>query len=1083
MKKFFLLTLLFFSLTVMAFSTKLLQYPDISNGKIAFVYAGNLWIVSENGGIARQLTYAPGYDLFPRFSPDGKYIAYSGSFDGNRDIYLIPTDGGVPKRLTYHPGSDRLVDWYPDGKNLLFLSRRSSWKERFARYFKVSINGGYPELLPLPKGGLASFSPDGTKIAYNRIEREFRHWKRYMGGMAQDISIYDFKNNTYKKLTHYKGTDHFPMWYKNKIFFCSDRDGRDNIYYYNLKNGKIKQVTFFKEYDVEWPAIGGNKIVFENGGELYVLNVKNLKYKKVNITVNDEGIYKRTHFVDGKDFIDSLSISPHGKRLLLTARGDIFSLPVKKGVTENLTNSCGVREIQVNYSPNGKYYAYLSDKTGEYELYIYDRENKKVKEIKLTDAAWVFGLNWSPDSKKIALSDSKMNLFYVDVDTGKITKIDYFPYNHSIEDFSWSSDSNYIVYSKGMPNDLSAIYIYSLKDGKKHEITTGFSLDINPVFGKKGDYIFFISYRNFMPQFNFFDNSFIYKNGMKIYGIALRKDVKSILMPENDEVKIEKTKKENKKEDKKVESKDKSKTKNKEVKKAEKKNKKEIKIDFDGIGERLVVLPVKSGFYSNLTALKNGLLFSDMDSKSIKFYDFKSKKVLPVLIGTTQYDVSADGKNLVYYSSFQKMIGVIKTAQRKQKVGAGKVDLSGLKVKVIPPLEWKQIFRDAWRLERDFFYVPNYNGVNWEGIYEKYAKLLPYVAHRADLNYLIGEMIAELHCSHTYVFGGSNKYFKTEKVNVGLLGVDYKVDNGFYKIKKIYRGEMWDRRRIAPLNIPGLKVKEGDYILAVNGIKIKQGDNIYKYFLNTAGRETEVTLNDKPTFEGSWNIVVKPISDEQQLRYIEKVRENREKVLKATNGQVGYIHLPSTGVDGLNELYRGFIAQHNKKGLIIDVRYNNGGMIPDRFIELLNRKIINYFATQNTNGFATPSLFSPRHLVCIINAYAGSGGDAFPYYFKKLKIGKLIGERTWGGLVGISRNIHFTDGGMVTIPEFGIYTPQGKWVVENHGVDPDIVVDNRPDLVVKGKDPQLEKAIEVILKEIKGDNYPVVKKPKPPIRK
>ncbi len=1082
MKKLLLIISLISLLSLTVFSTKLLHYPDISNGKVVFVYAGNLWIVSENGGIARQLTYSPGDELFPRFSPDGKYIAFSGSFEGNFDLYLISTEGGIPKRLTYHPDSDRLVDWYLDGKHLLFLSRRNSWKERFARYFKISIDGGFPELLPLPKGGLASFSPDGTKIAYNRIDRDFRHWKRYMGGMAQDISIYDLKNNIYKKITHYKGTDHFPMWYKNKIFFCSDRDGRENIYYYNLKNGKIKQVTHFKEYDVTWPAIGGNKIVFENGGDIYLLNLKNLKYKKLNIVVNDEGVYKRPHFVDGKDFIDGASISPHGKRVVLTSRGEIFSLPVKKGVVKNISNSQGIRERDVKYSPNGKNLAYFSDKSGEYNLYIYDREKDSIREVKLPEKAWYFNLKWSPDSKKIAFSNSKMNLFYLNLEDGKITKVDNFPYNHSIRDFNWSGDSNYLTYSKGMENDLSAVFIYSIKDGKIHQITSGFSLDVNPAFDKKGDYIFFISYRNFMPQFNTFDNSFIYKNGMKIYGVALRNDVKSILMPENDEVKVKEEKKDSKEnKDKEIVKKGKEAEKKKEDKNKEKK--KDIKIDFEGIGERLVVLPIKPGTYHNLNPIKGGILFLDAESKSVKFYNYKNKKVETVIRGVDDYDVSYDGKYLLYSAKHGKLLGVIKTSQRKQKAGSGKINISGLKVYVIPQLEWKQIYKEAWRLERDFFYVPNYNGVNWNVVYEKYAKLLPFVAHRSDLNYLIGEMIGELHCSHTYVFGGSNRYFKAEKTNVGLLGVDYEIEKGFYKIKKIYRGEMWDKRRISPLNIPGLKVKEGDYILAVNGLKIKPYDNIFKYFQNTAGKEIELTINSKPTFDGSWKIIVKPISSELQLRYIEKIRENRKKVEKATNGKVGYIHLPSTGVDGLNELYRAFLAQHNKKGLIIDVRYNNGGMIPDRFIELLSRKIINYWATQNTKGFETPYLYSPRHMVCIINSYAGSGGDAFPYYFRKFKLGKLIGTRTWGGLVGISRNITFTDGGMVTIPEFGIYTPDGKWVVENEGVSPDIEIDNRPDLVVKGKDPQLEKAIEVILKEIKGDKYPQSKKPPLPIRK
>lgn len=1087
--------------------TRLLRYPDISDSGIVFVYGGDLWTVGLDGGVARKLTTHAGYEIFPKFSPDGKNIAFSAQYDGNIDAFVIPAAGGVPQRLTFHPGNDRVVDWFPDGSRILTRSRAASWKERFERYFSIPLSGGQPDLLPLPEAGPASFSPDGSRLAFNLPSIEFRTWKRYRGGMDPVIWIYDFARNTAEKITGNECINQFPMWYKDRIYFASDRDHTMNLFCYDLKTKKTEKVTNHSEYDVNWPSIGGDRIVYENGGWLWVLDLRDHKTRRLSIQAPDDGLNSRPRIMGVEKFVQGGGISPTGKRVVVAARGDIFTLPAEKGNGRNLTGTPDVREKDPIWSPDGKWIAYYGDRTGEYEIYLRQADGKGEETRVTTDGTCYRNrMKWSPDSKKLLFSDSRMNFYYVDIDQKTPVLFDQDPFGHTPTDFAWSGDSNWIAYGKNTAKNLSTIFLYSVKDKKSTPVGPGNTSDTNPAFDREGKYLYFASQRNFEPTFSEFDGSFVYRNTTGIFSATLQKDEVSPLAPESDEEEAKTDKAEKKDDAKPAEGEPKKDEQaaadsgstaagndadKKDVKKDEKKDeKKEWKIDLEGLSDRAVCLPIPAGVYGDLQAGDGALLYMAYDpdanrdddsdggaTGTVMAYDLKKRESKDVISGVMGYDLSADGKKLVYLGP-GGMIGIVDAKPGAGKAGAGKINTAELRMNVVPLAEWTQIFHDAWRQERDFFYDPNMHGVDWKKMKDRYEQLIPYCAHRDDLNYLLGELLGELDCGHTYVGGGDMP--RLEPVRIGLLGAEIEPDREHkrYRIGKIFQGENWDKRRLSPLAQPGLKIKTGDYVLAVDGQPVAWPANFYGFFVDTVGKQVRLTVNDKPAMEGSWEVVVQPTGDEQQLRYLDQVEANRAFVDKATGGKVGYIHVPSTGVDGLNEFYKGFLAQFDKEGLIVDVRYNNGGMIPDRFIEILRRPLMSFWGTQHSQGFTTPQRATPPHLVCVINSYAGSGGDAFPYYFKQAGLGPLIGTRTWGGLVGISRGMPFTDGGGVTMPDFGVYSTDGRWVVENHGVDPDIEVENTPDQVIAGHDQQLDKAIAVILDSIRKN--PVSTPPKPP---
>ncbi len=1038
----------------------LMRYPDIHKDTVVFVYGNDIWKAPLKGGVAERLTINDGAEVFPKFSPCGKWIAFTGEYDGNPDVYIMDIYGGNIKRLTWHPGYDEVVGWNPVNHKIVFRSTRDT-ASRYNHLFMVNHDGKGLEELILHEASYGSFSPDGNMIAYNRVPRENRTWKRYKGGLAQDIYLFNFKTMKDSRITKFRGTDRIPMWIGDKIYFTSDRDGVLNLYSYDTKTKKIKQCTFHKEYDVRRPSKGIDKIVYEYGGTLRVYNTKTGEDKMIPIEIKAEKPETRPYYKNVRRYITDMDIAPSGKRALIVARGEIFSVPSENGSIINITQDSGSRDKDGVWSPCGKKIAYFSDKDGEYNLYIIDSEGK-TKPVKLTNfkKGYRHYIKWSPDGKKIAFADQTLSLYYIDLKTKKITKVDKAEYQNididqdekAIYDFNWSSDSRYLAYSKMDSDFITKIYIYSLADKKVHCVSGDLFNDFEPVFTPDGKYLLFVSNRRFNPTFDDLDWEMVYKNIAGIYYITLKKDTPSLFPYKTDKSYIEKN--------------------------TNKKNKsKQTIIDFDGIKERVEMIPLPKGNYRKLSVNNstvfylnsqkgdyNRFKYRDLGPRNLYAFSFKTKKSKVLVKGILDYKLSSNGKYIVFRK--RGSVGIIGASGGKPS----NLNLSDLTMKIDPMKEWRQIYNEAWRMERDYYYEPGMHGVDWNKIKTKYGKLLPYVSSRQDVGYLIGEMIGELNTSHTYVFGGD--YLRRGKrVPVGLLGVDWKIDNktNLYQFKKIYKTADWSRTVIPPLSKPGINVKEGYYLLKVNNKNVTADKNIYSYFENTAGKQIDITVNSKPTLLGAKTYKVKPVHSERILRYRDWVETNRKKVEKASNGLIGYIHLPDTYMGSAVEFPKYFYSQITKKGLIIDGRYNGGGLDPDIFLRRLNRKILSYWTRRYTHDQLGPHMTANAHMVLLTNKQAGSGGDELPYEFRRKKMGLIIGTRTWGGLVGVSMFIRLIDGGGITAPDYRIYSPEGKWVIENHGVDPDIVVDLDPVEMSKGYDAQLMKGIEVLLKQIKRE--------------
>jgi len=1091
---------------------RMLRFPDVSAEQIVFAYAGDLWVVSRQGGTARRLSSPKGQEMFPKFSPDGSRIAFSGNYDGNTDVYVMPTGGGEPRRLTHHPDADLVVEWYPDGRSILYRSRMKSPSSRFNRFFRQSVEGGLPETLPLAYGELASFSPDGTRMALQLISREFRTWKRYRGGMASDLWLYDLINNTSEKFTDFPGTDAVPMWHEDAIYFLSDRDEHQklNIWAYDLRTKRVRQVTRFTEYDVKWPSVGPDAIVFENGGRLHLLDLATEESRPLDIRVPADLPHMRKELKTVSGYIQSFSLSPSGKRALFEARGEVFTVPEKHGSVRNLTNTSGIAERYPAWSPDGSHVAYFSDQTGEYELYLRPGDGKgEEKQITQGGSAFRYSPLWSPDSEKIAFSDKTGSLFITDVADGEIRFVDKDEWRN-MQSYAWSPDSRWLTYAKRGANNHANIMIYDTNDATVHQVTSDFYDDTNPIFDVGGKYLFFRSNRAFNPMYGDMDSTWIYPLSTQLYAVTLTKDLGSPLAPRSDEEEVkEKEKKEEQEEgDCEDESADKKddpdgedlngdqddEAENQQAEKPKKSEKEDaevepVKVDFDGFEDRVVELPIDAGDLGSLNSVEGKLLFlrrlprgarkPGESSGTLLYYDLKEREEKTVLDGIDGYDLSADGKKVIYKS--RSTYGIVDVGANK-KVGDGKIASGDLKAWIDPQEEWRQIFFECWRVERDFFYDPDMHGVDWEAMKDRYAALLPYIVDREDLNYVIGEMIAELNASHTYVRGGDME--QPERLSVGLLGCDFELDeqNEAYRISRIYEGANWNAEPRSPLRAPGVDVNEGDYLLAVNGRPLDTSEDPWAAFQGLAGEVVTLTVGPTPDANDANDVLIKPMSSEFRLRNLAWIQSNREKVERATQGRVGYIYVPDTGTNGQNELVRQFTPQWDKDALIIDERFNSGGQIPDRFIELLNRPIYNYWARRDHRDWQTPFLSNTGPKVMLINGWSGSGGDAFPYYFREAGLGPLVGTRTWGGLIGISGNPQPIDGGSITAPTFGFYEEDGEWAVEGYGVDPDYEVENAPHELAAGRDPQLDTAISVALRLLKKEPPERPKKPAYPNR-
>jgi len=1113
---------------------RLMRFPDSYKDKIVFVYGGDLWLASSSGGDAQRITSDPGRELFPKFSPDGKWIAFTGQYDGNFNIYVMPAQGGQPRQLTYFQGaaaplSDRMgihnevLTWTPDSKRIVFLSRRDASNGWTKRPFSVDIDGGLPEALPVDQGGLTSYSPDGTKIAYNQIFRNFRTWKRYTGGLAQSISIYDLKNNTVEDVPHTEWTDTFPMWHGGTIFFTSDRgaDHRLNLYSYELSSKQVEQLTHFSDFDVMWPSLGPDSIVFENGGYLYTFDLQSKQAKKLVIYLPGDRDQSLKHWVSASKNISDFDLSPEGKRAVVGARGDVFTVPAKEGSIRNLTRTSGIREKSVAWSPDGRWIVYVSDRSGEDELFISPQDGLgKEQQVTSGYKGFKYAPVWSPDSKKLAWSDKDTRLWYVDIKEKKPVEIDHGRYGE-ILNYSWAPDSKWLAYDKNAENSFSVVHLYSLADSKITPLTTSMTNSFAPVFDPDGKYLYFLSDRDFNEVVGNVDFEFSNPKTTRIYLVTLRKDEISPFLPLSDETQIKseepkdelitppgnKSNAEQKGKGKKKESKppaaaknsdnknsDKDRDKDKDKDKDKEKDKpKEFRVDLDGIERRIVALPIEPAVIPTYLASKGFIYYANTpiqglsgpvpgESNSIHVFDLKERKDKVFMEGVQRFALSFDGSKLMYEAEGGRdghNYGIVDAKpDGPKKIGDGALNLIGMKAEINPPEEWKQIFNEVWRQERDFFYEASMNGVDWEKVRDKYAQLLPYVADRYGLTYILGEMIGELSNSHTYVGGGD--YPDLHPVNVGLLGVDFEADQatGVYRLKKIYPGENWDPQVRSPLTEPGVKVNEGDYVLAVNGRSLRAPQNPYELFVNTANETITLTVNSKPSEEGSHTVQVKPLADEFNLRELNWVESNRKKVDAATNGRVGYVYLPDMGGSGLNQFVKQYFPQIRKQGMIIDVRYNGGGFVDQLIFDRLRRVLAGMGSSRNWESSTVPPVVFNGAMACITNHYAASDGDIFSYYFKYFKLGPLIGERTWGGVRGIRGQMPLIDGGYITRPEAARYDLNSKWVVENHGVQPDVVVENRPDQVVKGRDPQLEKAIDLVMQEIQSN--PKKLPPRPP---
>lgn len=1093
---------------------RLLRFPDTHKDKIAFVYGGDIWIASTGGGVARRITTHPGRELFPKFSPDGKWIAFTGQYDGNFNVYVIPAEGGQPKQLTFYQGgaqplSDRMgihnevVTWFPDNKRILFLSRRDATNGWIKRPFSVSIDGGLPEPLPMDQGGLVSFSPDGTKVAYNRVFRNFRTWKRYTGGLAQDIYIYDIKNNVFEQqIPHTEYTDTFPMWHENTIYFTSDRgpEHKLNLYSYDPGSKRVEQLTKFTNYDVMWPSLGPDAIVFENAGYLYTFDFASKQAQKLTIYVPGETGETLKHWASVSRLITDFDISPDGKRAVFAARGDVFTVPAKEGSIRNLTRTQGVREKDAAWSPDGRSIAYISDRTGEDELFI-SQQDGLGKEQQITSGykGFKFPPAWSPDSKKLAWADKDLRLWYVDVTEKKPVEVDRAQYAE-ITNYSWSPDSKWLAYDKADENGNSYVLLYALADKKVTAVTTSFTNSNSPLFDPAGKYLYFISDRDYNEVLGNFDFEFANPKTSRVYIVTLRADEPSPFPALSDEVSIKKEEptagtKDEEKGEAKGKSKEKAKKEDEKPRAEGKEAAKEFRVDLDGIQNRIVALPMPPSIIRTLAAAKDLLLYGSApiqglsgplpgETAAVHAYDLKDRKDKVLIENVERFALSFDGTKMLYQSSGPngeagRTYGIIDTkSDAPKKVGDGALNLAALRMEVDPTQEWKQMFNEVWRQERDYFYEAAMNGVDWEKEREKYALLLPYAASRYDVTYLMGEMIGELSNSHTYVGGGD--YPEVHPVNIGLLGADYEVDRstGVYKFKRIYPGQNWEAQARSPLTEPGVNVKEGDYLLAINGRKLRAPETPFELMVNTAGDTVTLTVNSRPSDEGSHTVQVKPTADEYLLRERNWIESNRKKVDAATDGRVGYIYIPDMGGPGLNEFVRQWFPQIRKEGMVIDVRYNGGGFVDQLIFERLRRILAGMDASRNFQPTTVPPVVFRGAMACITNQYAASDGDIFSYFFKVYKLGPLIGERTWGGVRGIRGQIPLMDGGYITRPEFARYDLNSKWIVENKGVAPDVEVNNRPDLVVKGQDPQLERAIQEVMKQIQSN--PKTLPPRPP---
>lgn len=1079
------------SLVFAAETPLLLQHPTINESKIVFAYGGDLWSVSRDGGVAERLTAGTGTKSRPMFSPDGREVAFTANFDGNLDVYVIAPAGGVPRRLTYHPAADYTMGWTRDGKEVLFASNRASTSSRYSALFTVSRDGGFPAGLPLPIAVEGSYSPDGKEIAYVPLDHAFEIWKRYRGGMTSPIWIARLSDSSVTPIPRQNSNDFNPMWIGDQIYFLSDRNGPMSLFVYDTKSKKVTEVVHSDGLDFKSASAGPGAIVIEQFGAIWLYDLKSAKAHRVHIEINGDLPELRPRFVNAAGRIQHADISPTGLRAVFEARGEILTVPVEKGDIRNLTNTPGANERSPAWSPDGTRIAYFSDEGGEYALHI-KNQNGQGDAVKIdldTPPSFYFYPTWSPDSKKISFTDKRLNLWYVDLEKKVPVKIfhDRFTGDQQIFRAAWSPDSNWLAYTQQEPSHARSIFLYSLAKNESYRVTDAMTDSFSPVFDKGGKYLYLLASTDAGPLLDGSMLSLSRPVTSHAYVVVLQKTLPSPLAPESDEEEA------------------KSAAAKKDDKPKENPAPLEVKVDFEKISQRILALPMAGRNYTELQAGKEGVLFavegpaveplSGTSAYTAYRFELKTRKTDKLVDNILAFYVSANGEKMLYRVNDASgsqggaaappqtwAIAAIPAPPANGATppptppGAKTLNLSSMEVRIDPTAEWKQIYDEAFRLERDFFYDGNFHGLDLAATQKKYAAYLPGIASRGDLNYVFMEAMGNLTVGHLFVRGGDLP--EQKRIPVGLLGADYKIENGRYRFTRVYDGENWNPQLRAPLTQPGVNVVEGEYLLAVNGRDVKGTDEVYSFFEETAGKSVLLRVGPNADGSGSREVTVVPVESESGLRNLAWVEGNRRKVEELSHGKLAYIYLPDTAAGGYTFFNRYFFPQAGKQGAIVDERFNGGGLNTDYILDYLRRTLMNFRTTRDGEDMTTPVSLIQGPKVMIINEYAGSGGDAMPWHFRQAKVGTLVGKRTWGGLVGFyGPGETLMDGGIVTSPSRGFWTPNGKWEVENHGVAPDVEVEQDPKAIREGHDPQLEKAVEILLQDLQKNPLPVYKKP------
>ena len=1086
MKLSFFAIVFFMLMTSISISqTKLLRFPDIFQDEVVFCYGGDLWKAPATGGTAVRLTAHPGQELFPKFSPDGQWIAFTGQYDGDEQVYMMPAAGGVPQQLTFYPASgplaprwgydNQVYGWTPSGDAVLFRSMRdANGGSTETALYTVPKDGGLPSKLPMPTSGAGDFSPDGSKVVYSPLFRDFRSWKRYEGGWAQYLYIFDLQTYDAKRIAYSERSERDPMWINDMIYFVSDRDGTLNLYSYDIESENIKALTTSSTWDVRWPSSDNqNQIVYEFNGELHVYDTTTKNDARISILVPDDGLWKRSSRYDASKNIEDFELSPKGERALFVARGDVFTVPIEHGATRNLTNSSDAHDRWARWSPDGKKIAYFSDVTGEEQLYLINQDGSGAPDQLTTDLkAMLFSLAWSPDGKYLSFTDHMGTLYIVDVENKQRTQVADDEFAGGIY-YDWSPNGGFIALTLGNVNGYNSLYVYNIAEKELTRITDDFFNVYSPEWGANGDYLYYLSDRSFAPQISHIEWNFALNREVGVFAMALRKDVKHPFAPKSDEVTIEQK---DEKEDKEKE------------KKSDGEAKEYIKIDFDGLNDRVARVPVSFDNYYGLSAIdghllyvKRGASFYGRDSyaePSLQIYELTERKESTLIESVSNYALSRDGQKVLVREK-----GAYKLYETKPNAKDAKsVSTADLKVDRIPEEEWKTIFEQVWRRYRDFFYVDNMHGYDWQAIGDQYRSLLQHVAHRSDLNYVISEMIAELSVGHAYIEGGD--YEIPDRPRVALPGALFELDeaSGRYRIAKIYDGDNEEPQYRSPLTEIAVDAKVGDFILRINGEELKSPMNPYELLQHETDPVT-LLLNASPTEDDAREVKYDPVFSEAKLRYKEWVDGNRKMVAEKTDNKVGYIHVPDMSSNGIYEFIKWYYPQIRKQGMVVDVRSNGGGNVSQWLIERLDTELLGTrFGYYNDVPRTYPYSVFHGHLVCLLNETSASDGDIFPRRFKDAGLGPLIGKRSWGGVVGISSRGPLLDGGTVFVPLQGTNNTKGDWIIEGTGVAPDIEVENDPKSVIQGRDPQLERGIEEVLKKIDANPKTLPNRPPDPVK-